>query len=366
MYYARGYDPLIKTMMFLNYYYNYNNTNAYARWNVAEPKTVYYTGTFGENTTLFTNPELTQFVLSQQYGYPNWAGVFVDATLTDYNISPDISIYSFDSQTGVILNNVGTIANLSYWYENARRTSNLSEFCDNYDAWNSESAYYPAGQNGPTVGGYAYSNFDTSTGQPQSSYLYPRFKQSDNATTVYSVNYNGLITAANPCTYIPTWNASWGATAQEAIDGTNPISIKPTSGDSMITNRYIIKADESPFYDLPNPFYIAYDGYVRVFNNQYWEAGWNDSYPLEIITPPASPYSIVLIPTSCCSCFSDPNYDSQKFTAYSNFPTMGPGTAIYADAALTTPLQFYQYYTNGVVYFTTNEPKPYPSNVNNC
>ena len=359
MYYMFGYSYNAKNTMFINDYYINNNVNTYRQWQVQNrpPKTVYYIGAFGPNTTLYTNPELTEFVVQQQNNWGYWMGVFVDATLpesgSNISIPGDIIIYSFNQYTGVILNNLGTIANSTWTYQSIVKADNASTYCDNNQQWPSNYGWYPPGQNGLVVGGYVFGSVDSYSGNGGDIYqVAPVVREGYDGTTVYAVNTNnGLITATNACTYVPTWNAAWGATAQEAIDGINPIAIKPKNGTSMLSCNNIKKADGTIFNGLPGLFYIAYDGVVRLFYNYGSEAYWNEQYPLQPITPPVTPYSYQVLQTSCCSCFFDPNYESQKFTVYSNFATAGYGTPIYTDVELTTPLQQYTYYTNGSSYF---------------
>lgn len=354
--YFKGLSGLAgKNALFINDYYFNNNVNIYRRRCIREtPKTVYYVGALDVGTTLYTDSGLTQFVIPDG---PNWnyqAGVLVDATLNESNVPGDISIYQFAGTTGVILNNLGTIANSTYTVENVQRGNTSSEYCDS-NGWGNGYAYYPPGQNGPVVGGYAHSEISCEWGEPGNNQLAPVFRQGSTATTLYLLDNSntGLIVGSTPCTYIPTWNATWGATAQEAIDGTNPIAIKPQNGTSMLNCQQIKKADGTPFDTFPSFFYIAYDGVVRQFENSYSQAYWNVQSPLQPITPPVTPYSYQVIQTSCCSCFNDPDpyWQNQKFTVYSNFATPGYGTPIYSDAGLTTPLNSWTYYTTGSSYF---------------
>ena len=343
-----------KNALFINDYYFNNNVNIYRRRCINQtPKTVYYVGAFEVGTTLYTDPGLTQFAIPQGSNWNYQAGVLVDVTLNEDNVPGDISIYQFAGTTGVILDNLGTIANSTYTIQTVERGNSSSEYCDSNN-WSSQYVYYPPGQNGPVVGGYAHSEISCEWGEPGNNQLAPVFRQIGGTTLYFLDNSNtGLIINSGPCTYIPTWNATWGATAQDAIDGANAIAIKPQNGTSMLDCVTIRKADNTAFDGLPNPFYIAYDGLVRAFYNSGIEGYWASNTPLQQITPPATPYSYQVLQTSCCSCFNDPDpyWQNQKFTVYSNFASPGRGTPIYTNVELTTPLNIYTYYTNGSAYF---------------
>jgi hypothetical protein len=355
--YFKGVSALTaKNALFINDYYFNNNVNIYRAWCLSEPvKTVYYVGAFGVGTTLYTDSGLTEFVIHDGSNWNYQLGVLVDATLNQ-SVPGDISIYQFQGTTGVILDNLGTIANSTYTVQSVERATSPSQYCDAPGWQDGLLAYYPPGQNGPVLGGYAHSDINCTFGTPGNNQLTPVFRQGSNATTLYLLDDSntGLIVDTAPCTYVPTWNATWGATAQEAIDGTNAIAIKPLNGTSMLTCTSIKKADDTSFDGLPNPLYIAYDGVVRTFNNNGGtQAEWDSNTPIQPVTPPVTPYSFQLLQSSSCAQFNDPNNDPYKITAYSNFADVGKGTIIYTDAGLTTLLQQYTYYTNGLAYFNT-------------
>jgi hypothetical protein len=343
--------------------------NKYKLYQVSElPRTVYYTGALGVNTVLWTNPEMTEFNAPASWNnYPYIGVIFSDVAIDRTNVNSSLQtyqIYKFN-QINLIDSNPGTVATISWNNAYFKASSSITP-CD--VEWEQNRSYF---YNTPTIG------LNTSIGEslyngnwdwPNQSYI----TEYTGGTSVYQLDWNNdytakIVTAITPCTFTPTWTATWGYTQQDAIDGVNSFSIKPdgyypgdVANDFTFNGCQGIKlANGNSMSSIINnnvPVWVVYNGMIKQFVNLYGQNASYDiyNYPaVEPVTPPVTPYQIVVTPGQAnCSGFDSNN----TITLYSNFPVITKYATAYTDAGLTTlPSQdWYTMQNNpaGYMYFS--------------